>query len=126
MLAIIARSGTPFGAQLSIDLSKSHVNRLGDRLRKGEPLPGDVETLDVFRRSFDGAQQVVVHTLRDQGLEPTVRIKTTISIVEKLKRESIRLSKLQDIAGCRVVVDDIAEQDRVVELIIGEIGRAHV
>src|SRR5437867_1678427 len=53
----------------------------------------------------------------DLGLEPTGRIKTTISIVEKLKRQSFRLSKLQDIAGCRIVVDDVAEQDRVVALV---------
>jgi ppGpp synthetase/RelA/SpoT-type nucleotidyltranferase len=89
-------------------------------------LPADVETLDAFRRSFDDAQQIVVQRLRDLGLEPSVRIKTTISIVEKLRRESIRLSKLQDIAGCRVVVNDIAEQDRVVGLISGVFPRATI
>ena len=83
---------------MSEALSKSQVNRLGDRLRKDKPLPADVETLDIFRRSFDEALQVVVRRMRDLSLEPSVRIKTTISIVEKLKRESIRLSKLQDIA----------------------------
>ena len=91
MLAIISRVDPPLGAGLSIVLSKSQVNRLGDRLRKGKPLPADVETLDMFRRSFDSAQQGVLRRLRDLGLEPSVRIKTTISIVEKLKRESIRL-----------------------------------
>lgn len=57
--------------------------------------------------------------MRDLDLEPSARIKTTISIVEKLKRESIRLSRLQDIAGCRVVVDDVAEQNSVGGLIVG-------
>src|SRR6058998_2000513 len=78
---------------MSVELSKSQVNRLGERLRKGKPLPADIEILDTFRRSFDEAQQIVTQRLRDLGLEPSVRIKTTISIVEKLKRESIRLSK---------------------------------
>jgi putative GTP pyrophosphokinase len=32
-----------------------------------------------------------------------------------LRRESIRLTQIQDIAGCRLVVPDVAEQDRVVE-----------
>jgi ppGpp synthetase/RelA/SpoT-type nucleotidyltranferase len=100
------------------------VNRLGDRLRKSKPLTADIETLDTFRRSFDAAQQTVVRKLRELGLEPSVRIKTTISIVDKLKRESIRLSRLQDIAGCRVVVADIAEQDRVVGLILGAFSEA--
>jgi GTP pyrophosphokinase len=48
-------------------------------------------------------------------LEPTGRsAKSTASLVEKLRRESIRLTQVQDIAGCRIVVTDIAEQDRVV------------
>jgi ppGpp synthetase/RelA/SpoT-type nucleotidyltranferase len=41
----------------------------------------------------------------------------TSSIGEKLKRESIRLSQMQDMAGCRAVVDDVGEQDRTVEAI---------
>ena len=48
---------------------------------------------------------------------PAVRTKTTASIVEKLKRESIRLSRLQDVAGCRIVVTGVAEQDRVARLV---------
>jgi len=107
-------------------LSKSQINRLGDRLRKDRPLPADVETLDMFRRSFDEALQIVVQKMRALGLEPSVRIKTTISTVEKLKRESIRLSRLQDVAGCRVIVDDLADQDRVVGLIIGAFPKAVV
>jgi len=43
--------------------------------------------------------------------------KTTRSIADKLCRESIRLSQMQDIAGCRVVVDDIPAQDRLVRLL---------
>ncbi len=34
--------------------------------------------------------------------------------MEKLNRETIRLSQVQDIAGCRVVVSDVAAQERVV------------
>ena len=82
---------TPMGTELS----KSQINRLGERLRKGKPLASDLEILDAYRRSFAGAHQVVVYTLRSFGLEPSGRIKTTISIVEKLKRESIRLSRLR-------------------------------
>jgi putative GTP pyrophosphokinase len=32
-----------------------------------------------------------------------------------LRRESIRLTQIQDIAGCRLIVSDIAEQERVVQ-----------
>ncbi len=50
------------------------------------------------------------------ALEPTGRpAKSTTSISEKLRRESIRLTQIQDIAGCRLTVADIAEQDSVVQ-----------
>jgi len=39
--------------------------------------------------------------------------------VEKLHRETIRLSQIQDIAGCRLLVTDLEAQDRVVEEIVG-------
>lgn len=50
------------------------------------------------------------------GLEPTGRpAKSTTSISDKLRRESIRLTQIQDIAGCRLIVSDIAEQEKVVQ-----------
>jgi ppGpp synthetase/RelA/SpoT-type nucleotidyltranferase len=50
------------------------------------------------------------------GLAPTGRsAKSTISLVAKLRRECIRLSQVQDMAGCRVVTPDLAEQDRVID-----------
>ncbi|MGH7930847.1 MAG: hypothetical protein ACREQV_24005 [Candidatus Binatia bacterium] len=72
--------------------------------------------LDEYRLSFGEVYDSVVKIIREQlKLEPTGRLaKSTVSIVEKLRRESIRLSQVQDIAGCRVVVEDIAEQERVV------------
>jgi ppGpp synthetase/RelA/SpoT-type nucleotidyltranferase len=49
------------------------------------------------------------------GLQPTGRAaKSTTAIIEKLRRESIRLTQIQDIAGCRLIVSNLAEQDRVV------------
>ena len=44
--------------------------------------------------------------------------KTTSSIIQKLKRESIRLSQMQDIAGCRIIVANGAEQDRAVRSLL--------
>ena len=38
-------------------------------------------------------------------------------IIEKLRRESIRLSQVQDIAGCRVIVANVRAQDRAVQLV---------
>ncbi|HVS80126.1 MAG TPA: RelA/SpoT domain-containing protein [Pyrinomonadaceae bacterium] len=100
----------------SSDLTKSQVDRLGDRLRKGDISDDDLRLLDSYRRSFSDAYEDVVGQIRDRlELEPTGRpAKSTTSIVEKLSRESIRLSQMQDIAGCRLIVSDIATQDEVV------------
>ncbi|MDE2485018.1 MAG: RelA/SpoT domain-containing protein [candidate division NC10 bacterium] len=98
------------------NLSHTQIDRLGDRLREGSLTESDLRILDEYRRSFEEAYETVVRTLRDElHLEPTGRpAKSTSSLIEKLRRESIRLSQVQDIAGCRVVVADIAEQERIV------------
>lgn len=94
-------------------LSKSQIDRLGDKLRKERVLPGDLTALNDYRNSFSPAYQAVTAVIRDKFLLlPTGRPeKSTNSIIDKLKREKIRLSQIQDIAGCRVVVSDIFVQE---------------
>jgi putative GTP pyrophosphokinase len=101
---------------LAAKISKTQIDRLGDRLRKGSPSEDDLRLLDEYRRSFGEAYEGVVGIIRDQlKLQPTGRpAKSTSSLVEKLHRESIRLSQVQDIAGCRLVATDVSDQDRVV------------
>lgn len=98
-------------------LSKTQIDRLGARLRDGSRSEEDLRALDEYRRSFgeayDGAVSSIRRALR---LEPTGRpAKSTTSIAAKLQRETIRLSQIQDIAGCRLVVRNAAGQERVVE-----------
>jgi ppGpp synthetase/RelA/SpoT-type nucleotidyltranferase len=97
-------------------LSKTQIDRLGDRLKKGSPIEADLRLLDEYRRSFGQSYDEVVRTIRKRLLlQPTGRpAKSTTSITEKLRRESIRLSQVQDIAGCRVIVANIIAQDRAV------------
>lgn len=99
------------------ELTKSQIDRLGDRLKKGNITEADLRLLDAYRRSFTPAYEIVVGTIRRElALEPTGRpAKSTTSISEKLRRESIRLTQIQDIAGCRLTVTDIAGQDSVVQ-----------
>ena len=93
--------------------SKSQLDRLGKRLRAGKINEEDIRLLDAYRRSFSPAYNQVVTTIRETlGFEPTGRpAKSTGSIVEKLGRQTIRLAQIQDIAGCRVVVSGIDEQN---------------
>ena len=97
-------------------VSKTQIDRLGERLKKGNISDDDLRLLDAYRRSFSEAYEFVVGAVRKElGLEPTGRpAKSTTSISDKLRRESIRLTQIQDIAGCRLVVANIAEQDAVV------------
>ncbi|MEP7012810.1 MAG: RelA/SpoT domain-containing protein [Acidobacteriota bacterium] len=93
-------------------ISKTQIDRLGDRLKSGDLTESDLRLLDDYRRSFGEAYEAVVEKIVRRGQAPTGRLaKSTLSIVDKLRRESIRLSQMQDIAGCRVIVADIAEQE---------------
>lgn len=99
------------------NISKTQIDKLGDRLKKGDIAEADLRLLDEYRRSFTGAYETVVGIIRNEvTLEPTGRpAKSTTSISEKLLRETIRLTQVQDIAGCRLIVADLVEQERVVQ-----------
>jgi ppGpp synthetase/RelA/SpoT-type nucleotidyltranferase len=96
-------------------VNKSDLDRLGDRLRGGIS-PEDLTFLDTYRRGFRNAYDSVVDRVRAElGLEASGRpAKSTPAIVDKLCRSSMRLTQMQDIAGCRVVVPDIPAQERVI------------
>jgi len=94
----------------------SQLNKIGERLRKNQGTEDDLRKLDEFRLSFEPAYQKVFQELTSMELNPGGRPqKTTQSIVAKLERERTRLSRMQDIAGCRVEVENLIEQDRVVD-----------
>ena len=100
---------------MTANLGKTQIDRLGDRLRGGSHTESDLRLLDDYRRSFGEAYEAVLRTIRQHGKLPTGRLsKSTFSIVEKLRRESIRLSQMQDIAGCRVVVASVVEQEQFI------------
>ena len=98
-------------------ISKSQIDQLGNRLRQDFLSNADLRMLDDYRKSFGEAYEEVVKKIRGKlKLEPTGRpAKSTTSIIEKLHRESTRLSQVQDIAGCRIVVRDIQKQDSIVK-----------
>jgi GTP pyrophosphokinase len=101
---------------MAYNISKTQIDKLGYRLRKGNITEVDLRLLDDYRRSFSKGYEFVVGAVRNElRLEPTGRpAKSTTSISEKLLRESIRLTQIQDIAGCRLIVAGVLEQDDVV------------
>lgn len=99
--------------------SRSRIDELGGRLRTGVTDP-DLRLLDEYRKSFCEDYDRVIEELRTRiGLELSGRpAKSTTAIVDKLKRGSMRLSQMQDIAGCRTTVKDIATQNNIVSAIV--------
>ena len=108
--------------------SKTQIDQLGYRLRKGAVSEEDLSLLEMYRLSFAEAYEEVVASIRNAvQLEPVGRrAKTTSSIIEKLRRETIRLSQMQDIAGCRLIVKGVLAQDKVVEQIKGKLATSIV
>ena len=104
---------------MSRSATTAQINTLGDRLRRSErPSAADLERLQRVRADYDAPLVRVEEGLRSLGLRPTSRLKTVGTIVDKLKRERTRLSKMQDIAGVRVVSSGgLEEQDEVVRSI---------
>lgn len=55
-------------------LSKTQIDRLGDRLRRGRVEDDDLHLLDAYKQSFAEAYAEVVRRIRDTlGLKPTGR-----------------------------------------------------
>ena len=102
---------------MSVRLTKTEVDRLGERLKAGDVSEADLRLLDEYRLSFGDVLDFIVGRIEQAlQLKPSQRrAKTTQSIRLKLGRESIRLSQMQDIAGCRLVVRDEVQQDGVVQ-----------
>jgi putative GTP pyrophosphokinase len=100
-------------------LSSAAVDQLGLRLREALTIE-DLHLLDQYRREFRDEYDAVVYKIRTAWcIEVSGRpAKSTPAIVGKLKRSTMRLSQMQDIAGCRIVVKDIAVQDALVDQLI--------
>jgi putative GTP pyrophosphokinase len=107
-------------------VKNSELDRVGDRLR-AEVTAADLTALDGYRRGFRLSYDEVVDRIRSEyRLEVSGRpAKSTTAIVDKLLRSSMRLTQMQDIAGCRVVVPDVTSQSRLVAG-LGELFEATV
>lgn len=99
-------------------ISNSQATELGKRLRQGPVLESDLSMLDEFRKTFSDVDEQAWRTIRAalDTMEPTGwtmtkrKRKTQQSIVDKLRRQpGLRLPQMQDIAGCRIVIEGGAQ-----------------
>ena len=133
---VISITGAPLtfadGASIAqVPLTTSQIDRLGERLKAaaeaGAPASDDDRRLlQEVRAAFLPAYEEVVTRIRELvGVAPSGRPeKTPESIVAKLQREGTKLSRMQDVAGCRVLVPDRQRQDELVSR-LGELFSEH-
>ncbi|MCP4102963.1 MAG: (p)ppGpp synthetase [Lentisphaerae bacterium] len=105
------------------EYSKKQVNKAGDLLTPREefkhysggkmPLVDAIKILFNWRAAHAFPMQIILDFLRKTSLRvdkkaiAVQRLKRISSILEKLKRENgMNLSRMEDIAGCRVVVEN--------------------
>jgi putative GTP pyrophosphokinase len=94
--------------------SKSRVNRAGDNVRKGMPTSDDLHVIDEWRAAHRGVLNTFQAILRGRtrGTRITVaqRHKRKRTIFDKLRRyPGMRLSRMDDVAGCRLIFKSIKE-----------------
>ncbi len=107
-------------------LSNSQITKLGDRLRQGVDKE-DLILLDEFRQTFSALDeqaypiiQAALSTRTDCTLTKRKR-KTQQSIVDKLNRQPrLRLPQMQDIAGCRIVVQGGSQATQQINDLLGD------
>lgn len=109
-------------------ISKSAQDRLGDAIRQGAILESDEARLDKLRENWEKSARYIAdvlrHELQDENPDITSRQKSLGTIREKLRREnSIRLSQVRDVAGCRVVLSPgLISQRKIVTRIENRFG----
>jgi len=115
---------------MATQLTTAQVDRLGERLRASPTISADdLALLQLFRAEHEAALLEVQARIERAlpGVDHTSRIKTIQTLHDKLSRQPSKLSRIQDIAGIRVVQDtDLMEQDQIVADLAGEFPGARV
>ena len=103
--------------------SSGEVDRLGERLREADGRLRSAEDVAMYvawSTGYARAMQEVRTAIFERAVEASVegtissRVKQIDSVAAKLRRmPSTRLSRLEDIAGCRIVVATTRDADRL-------------
>jgi ppGpp synthetase/RelA/SpoT-type nucleotidyltranferase len=106
---------------MPLRMSGRRMNLLGERLASSEPITDeDYALLGQVAEDYQAVLDRVEEKLQALGYQATTRVKTTGTLVEKLRRSPhLRLKAIHDVAGARIVIDGGRwEQNRVVERIV--------
>nr|MDP2190224.1 RelA/SpoT domain-containing protein [Rhodoferax sp.] len=92
--------------------SKSRVNAAGNSVRKNCATEEDLRVIDEWRSAHSAVlntfQAMLRNRAKDYGGSVVQRLKRKFTIFDKLNRQGkMELSRMEDIAGCRVILPDI-------------------
>ena len=115
-----------FGAPATVTamprpISGNQLGKLGRRLAQPGPISDeDYEMLARVAEAYQAVLDKVEERLGQLGYEATTRVKTTGTLVDKLRRTpQLPLGSIHDVAGARIVIDGGRwEQDQVAERIM--------
>jgi ppGpp synthetase/RelA/SpoT-type nucleotidyltranferase len=111
-------------------LTKSQVDRLGERLRGSETISAeDLEVLQRLQAVHADALRAVQERIEAilPGISQTGRVKTVGTLHDKLRRQPTKLSRVQDVAGVRIVDEvGLAAQDEMAGALVAEFPGARV
>ena len=108
------------------EVSQKQINKLGKRFRDSTWSDEDYNFLEDFKKSYD---EILINnsSLISQELNEKLqnyilvgRLKRTKSIIRKLQRKNnygMDLTRMSDIAGLRVIVNNITNQNKAIEII---------
>jgi putative GTP pyrophosphokinase len=106
-------------------LSGNTIKKLGKKLRDGSAGIEEFSLLDAYRAEFEPllletCENIVCLLNGEIKFLVAGRMKRTKSIIRKLARDAnagMDLSRMGDLVGLRIIVSDILEQDRAIELL---------
>lgn len=94
--------------------SKRRVDRAGQRIGTPEQIPEDLEVLENWRAAhaniLNTFKTLLYNRARHFNVQIAQRLKRRPTIIDKLSREpNMHLSRMHDIAGCRVIFADLLD-----------------
>jgi ppGpp synthetase/RelA/SpoT-type nucleotidyltranferase len=100
---------------------------LGDRLRDGEQTNQVLQELDDYRSLFVRMAHNLIPRIKAETGPLSARVgKTTPAVVAKLRRQRTRLAQMQDMAGARVVVAGLTQQNELIRKLLAAFPNAKV
>ena len=103
--------------------SKSALDRAGRRLKESESPPDeDLNLYNAYRTSFAphlrNLVKTIVSAINDAAeISMDTRLKQPKSVIAKLRRHQTKLSTIEDIGGCRIIVETMLDARSVVDVL---------